>query len=114
MDVAAGRRWTPASEVLSAGRGTRTAVPVVREVPSGRHPVRTWCSQGHDGVHADRYRDRGDDDSPMLGLGVRMAVRHGTAGIAGLPVWGFFVENLLTAFPRRRGRPVDTPVAPAA
>ncbi|OMQ16383.1 hypothetical protein A7K94_0202870 [Modestobacter sp. VKM Ac-2676] len=34
----------------------------------------------------------------VLGLGVGMVVRHSTAGIAGLLVWGFVVENLFTAF----------------
>jgi ABC-2 type transport system permease protein len=34
----------------------------------------------------------------VLGLGVGMIVRHSTAAIAGLLVWGFVVENLFTAF----------------
>jgi ABC-2 type transport system permease protein len=34
----------------------------------------------------------------VLGLGVGMIVRHSTAGIAGLLVWGFVVENLFSAF----------------
>ncbi len=34
----------------------------------------------------------------ILGLGIGMVARHGTAGIAGLLVWWLVVENLLNAF----------------
>jgi ABC-2 type transport system permease protein len=34
----------------------------------------------------------------VLGLGLAMVVRHSTAAIGGLLVWGFVVENLLTVF----------------
>jgi ABC-2 type transport system permease protein len=34
----------------------------------------------------------------VLGLGIGMIVRHSTAAIGGLLVWGFVIENLLTVF----------------
>jgi ABC-2 type transport system permease protein len=34
----------------------------------------------------------------VLGLGIGMVVRHSTAAIGGVLVWGFVVENLLTVF----------------
>jgi ABC-2 type transport system permease protein len=34
----------------------------------------------------------------VLGLGIAMVVRHSTAAIGGVLVWGFVVENLLTVF----------------
>lgn len=36
--------------------------------------------------------------SAVLGLGLGMIVRHSTAAIGGLLVWGFVVENLFTVF----------------
>jgi len=36
--------------------------------------------------------------SAALGLGVGMIVRHGSAAISGLLIWGLVVENLLTVF----------------
>jgi ABC-2 type transport system permease protein len=36
--------------------------------------------------------------SAVLGLGIGMIVRHSTAGVGGLLVWGFVVENLVNVF----------------
>src|SRR5688500_11082993 len=36
--------------------------------------------------------------SAVLGLGIGMIVRHSTAAIGGLLVWGFVIENLLNLF----------------
>ena len=36
--------------------------------------------------------------SAVLGLGLGLIVRHGSAGIAGLLIWGLVIENLLRAF----------------
>jgi len=36
--------------------------------------------------------------SAALGLGIAMIVRHGSAAISGLLIWGLVVENLLTVF----------------
>ena len=36
--------------------------------------------------------------SAVLGLGIGMIVRHSTAAIAGLLVWGFVIENLFNLF----------------